>query len=356
MKAYIITTQAAYNYGAVLQCYALRRYMADIGFDAEVIDYRSAVKTYPVPMRILRYILRFFDLKKCKKVYGRFLRNDLNLTPKTYKSCGELSSLNDGDVYIAGSDQIWNCKLANGKDDSYFLAFVPENSVKFAYAASIADCYFVSGHEQRLKRLISALDAVSVREKSAAELLGQIGVNNVETVLDPTLLVNSPCWEDFAEDFTPDEKYILVYSLNRQPELYAYARKAAKELGIAVYAVSNLLSDRRFGADRFFWVHEPRKFVALFRNAEAIVANSFHGLCFSLIFSKNMHIFPTRAGGNSRLEDMLSQFGLENRMLSENAAEVLKDDVDFEKIQAVLAEKRAASEKFISDILRKCGD
>ena len=41
MKIGIITVHRAYNYGSVLQCYALQEYLKSLGHDVWVIDYRQ---------------------------------------------------------------------------------------------------------------------------------------------------------------------------------------------------------------------------------------------------------------------------------------------------------------------------
>lgn len=41
MKIGIITVHRAYNYGSVLQCFALQEYLKSLGHDVWVIDYRQ---------------------------------------------------------------------------------------------------------------------------------------------------------------------------------------------------------------------------------------------------------------------------------------------------------------------------
>ena len=59
-------------------------------------------------------------------------------------------------------------------------------------------------------------DAISVREKSGVDIIRKLGIENVTNVVDPTLLLNGDDWRRLSSNKHKDEKYILVYNLNRK--------------------------------------------------------------------------------------------------------------------------------------------
>lgn len=51
------------------------------------------------------------------------------------------------DLFISGSDQVWNMKL-NREDYNYFLKFVKDDSKKIAYAASFGYSVIPNEYEE----------------------------------------------------------------------------------------------------------------------------------------------------------------------------------------------------------------
>ena len=222
VTSYTITCSRPTNYGAVLQTYGLNTALRKMGVDAKVLDYNPKyyyTSTRPLPIRMLRAIVRFPDLVKGRKVFGKFLEDYIPMSAKTYRTLAEIEAdTPQSDVYICGSDQIWNCKnKLNGKDDAFFLSFAPAGARKVAYAASIAMPEIPDDQKDRYRRLISNFDAVSVREPSSVPMLEDLGISNVQSVIDPVFLLEKDDWDVIADasDFIHTEDYVLVYGYNR---------------------------------------------------------------------------------------------------------------------------------------------
>ncbi|MBQ7960078.1 MAG: polysaccharide pyruvyl transferase family protein [Clostridia bacterium] len=349
MKISVITCHRAYNYGAVLQAYALQKYLTENGHKAEVIDYYpSYVKSEgSIVKRIAKKLLFFPNRIRCKKSFGTFLRHRLKLSEKTYSSFEELKSFpGNSDMYITGSDQVWNMNMQNGKDDSYFLSFVPEKAKKVSYAASIAMDELNSEQADRMKTMLKDFDAVSVREKSGCALLEELHIP-CSQVCDPVYLPGADEWKKFARKVT-DEKYILVYAFYGQKNVYEYARELGKKENCKVYSVNTSFVDAFRGIDKYFWAVSPEEFVGLVSGANMVVTNSFHGFSFSLIFNKPVCLFKTDKKGNSRLLDMAEKIGANTE--KENS-QLIADISDYTEINKKLEEYRKNSMEF----LKNCG-
>ena len=129
MKIGILTFHCAHNYGAVLQCYALQEMLKGMGHTVEIIDYRpdylrmpfDVINLHRIQSRNLLRLVKSIILETLSlsqriirhRKFDSFIKYYLNLS----RSVG-ISS--DYDVYVMGSDQIWNPKITNGFDGVYF--------------------------------------------------------------------------------------------------------------------------------------------------------------------------------------------------------------------------------------------
>ena len=198
MKIYIVTCNNAYNYGAVLQAYALQTYIEKYGHDVKIIDFypknlRKISEKYRknVIFKIIRAILYYPDYKKSAKVFGDFARSFLNLTSPCHNIV-DINNLPLADLYIAGSDQIWNPVIGNAFEDAYFLNLNKKIN-KISYAASIGLKELDNEYISYLKSRLKDFDAISVREEVTNIILNDIGINSVN-VIDPVYLLSSKEW------------------------------------------------------------------------------------------------------------------------------------------------------------------
>ena len=288
----IITCQYAYNYGAVLQAYALCRFLNENGHDTKVINYRpwyyrGSTKTTNKIKLALRKVIRIPDNFKAEKVFYGFLKRCVPLTAE-YKSYADLSAAKiQADLFIAGSDQIWNFDLPNGTDAAFYLKFVQQGK-KASYAASLGMDAVSDEQATYLKERLSHFDGISVREKSAKGILENAGLQNVRMVADPVYLLKKEEWAAIAKkpDRLPAEKYILIYAFNRQKHIFEFGAKLARKYGYKLLNINTFWEDAFFHTDHYYWNCKPEEFIYLISHAECVVTNSFHGLSFSMIFNR----------------------------------------------------------------------
>ena len=143
-KVGVITFHNYDNYGAILQSYALQKCLERLGAQPEIIDYKCNYISNPFCLQRLRNKGVF---EYIYGVIGYFCylprRIKCNLFRKKIKYSGPFTSKTinkaDGkyDIYISGSDQIWDWNLT-GFDKTYFLNFVTKGK-KCSYAASIGE-------------------------------------------------------------------------------------------------------------------------------------------------------------------------------------------------------------------------
>lgn len=368
MKICTITCHDVYNYGASLQAYALQQYLKSLRHDVEIIDYkpdymRVHYKFWFVPRsshyyeramksRLFRFFLCCYFAPKRYSTYRRKLKFDsftkryLLLTQR-YNSYQELKDNPPvADAYVAGSDQIWNSKLPNGKDPAYFLQFGNECVKRISYAASFGISQIADEIKPLNSKWLKKLDAISVREHTGLSVLQSLGVKGIE-VVDPVYLLNCKQWLDFAGGKRLiKQKYVLVYDLYLNDErLRIEAERLSKLFHLTIVSVDG--SIRCPYAQKNISNAGPQEFVNLISHAEYVITNSFHATSFSLIMNRPFAVYYNY-GNISRISDILEHIGLKHCL----NADIPKYEFDWMTVNRSLIEMLEKSCKFLTSNLK----
>jgi hypothetical protein len=380
MKILTLTTYQGYNYGASLQAYALQTYLKERGHETEIIRFepeylmRYYAFWYVNPesklsrniatrmlYRIMKWAHRQTTMKR-KRVFDFFNHRILKETEHVWRSSRELTDCPPkADMYLCGSDQIWNVLYEAGQDPVFYLEFVKEGK-KASYAASFSYTDLPEEHYRRIQRSLLKFDHVSVREYQGKELLDRMGVQGT-WVLDPVFLLPNSAWDALAggiddgsinsyiryEELT--EKYLLIYDFEGNEQLKMYAQEYARKKDLKIYAITD-----RFPlayADRNFKHAGPADFVRLIKGCEAFFSNSFHGTAFSIIFHKPVFVFKRQLHKvNSRMESLLTLFELKDCIVDEGADydRLMERCFDWERIEQIRKEQLGVSVRYLKEI------
>lgn len=374
LKIATITCHDVYNYGASLQAYALQAYFETMGCGYRIIDYKpdylsghyrlTAVANPRFDKPLVRQLYLLAKLpgrllgRSRKKRFDKFTANHLKLTQQRYDSCEAIAAdCPKADMYIAGSDQIWNTLFRNGHDAAFYLDFVDSGARKISYAASFATDAIYGGAEEFVASKLSNFDAVSVRESSALALLEKLGRCDGLLVCDPVFLLSADEWRRMAEECNKrlrarrDENYILVYDCERNVKLRRIAEAVRLQTGLPIYTLSATYGHY---ADRDFSLSGPLEFLNLMAQARYVLADSFHALAFSLIFRKEFYIVNRTEGINARMRDFLGYLGLNARLVDSPSDVVLDRCVDFESVSEPLDVLVTSSKLFLNQQISLC--
>jgi len=334
-KIGIITFSAADNFGALMQCYALRKYLTQRGYDVEVINYwpsylrkeyrlmfnweelRSGVQSgLKCLWRSVIYI-RFKNLPKAiskQRKMNYFRKNYLNITKKC-RNLKELKNLPPYQLYIAGSDQIWNPELTGGKlDPVFFLNFAPANARKVSYAASTGNAPS-KDMLGKYKYYMKNLDYISVREKKTADILAKITDKKVHQDKDPTLLLDRKSWEKLLLKDKEKKPYIFFFSLYYQPEQFQYVNKLSERNKMPIkHYFYGRLAKRLVNNGGSCYFDSPQELLTKIKNAAYVVTDSFHVTVFSILFEKRFVTFPS-GKWNERIENLLEEYHLADHLI-----------------------------------------
>lgn len=314
MNIGIITHHYTANYGAVLQAYALSRFLQSLGHKVSIIDYRPwQLKT--------SYVL--WDSKwdslvprlQSRYRFHQFAVEHLTLTPQTYFTRSAIQKHPPKmDAYICGSDRIWNWYPFPYKhfNPVYFLDFVDaETSTLIAYAAGFSRLEILPEHREEIISLLRRFDHISAREESGKRIVQDLLGIEVPIAIDPSLLLQASEYQkvESPTNICGAGEYIFVYNLEYSEGFAHLVEKVAEIIKLPIIVTGySLIPSVHTAFDA-----GPPEWLWLLRNARYVCTNSFHGITFSLIFKKQFIAYK-RTYGNDRLETILRLADLEDRL------------------------------------------
>lgn len=356
MKVGLITYHSAYNFGSVLQALATQVAVEELGHDVTIINYRpisqkhfyAIVNYHNGIKRFVKSVLRLNNLKGLllrKQRYEKFMETYLKTTPRFEYPDSAKDYADTFDVFVSGSDQIWNKNSNELKRvgweymNPYLLTFT--NKKKISYASSLND--MDQEALLRIKNSLTLFHRISCREQTACGIIGNLLNKKIENVLDPTLLLTMDRWNSILpKDRLIRDNYILYYSLRGisdvNEDLSNLLKKYPKVAVIAplspVYPSSKIINMDDAG---------PSEFLRLIRDAECVVTTSYHGTLFSINFHKKFFsIKGKNKNSNARFEDILEKTDLKQRLI-ESTIDVNDESIDYSVVDEKLSRFRSNS-------------
>lgn len=336
MKIGVITTQYSPNFGALLQTFALQKYLGSIdSVDfVEVIDYfpkhakafwnvYSEKKDIKNVLHNLYLFLHQKNVKARKKqfeIFRQFINDNIKCSRRF--SAADISSTRDMyDALICGSDQIWN--LTRHDDPIWFLYFTRgwNEKIKFAYAPSIAD-KIPSQYYDHVKDYIGNLDQVSVRESVDVDQLKMITGEDTFHACDPVFLLSQNEWSRLIPKVDIKYPYIFCYFISTGEYAVSVVKKLKEITGLDVLHVNVNVRDR-FDSKWDIRNCSPFEFISYIKNAMYVCTNSFHCTAFSLLFRKNFVVVP-KTTANSRMESLMIKANIGDRFIYPEKLETLQ--------------------------------
>lgn len=364
----ILTFYWADDYGAMLQAYALKRYIEKSGKQAEIIPYaplrlsgryhfipitavcrKKRVKYYFNHWIFTRNLSTGIAFYKRRKNMREFRQNYLSKEPPI--KCAEKLLLKKYSCVFVGSDQVWNPEITIGFDDAYLGKMKDKGDCRLAaYGASFGSARL---SEQECNELVEAVQnnfaEISLREQRAADCMTRLLCRNAANVLDPALLLDGEEWERIGR--APAEKdYILFYHTEENRQMTDYARKLSETFHKKVIQVSMPTSLNPKPGIRLRVSGGPEEFLGYVRNSWCVVTNSFHGTVFSILLEKQFLVFA-HSSRNERIESILKKLDLESRLVNEGeeaGERKMWSKIDWQKTKEYLKREKAVSEKFIN--------
>lgn len=374
------------NYGQQLQCWALQHYLREKGYNAFLI--RQYI--FPRKKRCIKRIKQvvknalhsFFCasrlaynplVHKCfsfcidKDTYRRkfplFRQRYIKMT-RIYTPEELLNNPPKAEMYITGSDQVWNCNIPLDNWKSYFLQFGDERTKRVAYAPSMTIRAELNNRLEYFRKYLSSFDAISAREQSTVDLCKQLGFN-ATVVVDPTLLLDiyqyRALYQDMQNKIVPNS--IFIYSLNYSHDgelpIEAIKEFAAKEKHeIVVTPGTGYSRDKEDLTDVIYRYFSIEEWLCQIESAKLVVTASFHGVVISILFHKPFIYTPLSGEfsmGNNRILDLLETLKLNSCIWDRerSVGSYLENQIDWGSVNSLIRQIRAKSYAFLETALKE---
>lgn len=314
MEIKIITLHSLFNPGSAFQAFALQKYLSK-EHKVQIIDYRPAYSRYvgsfvkSMIKNILFFRLRMREAKK----FHVFMNKYMNLT-QTYYTYKSLCKANlSADLFIAGSDQLWNTDYPCGNDNAFYLDFI-KNTKKITYSTSVGKKIIDKKNLSKIRIFADSFSSIAVREKDTAIQLTEKLNRTVTWVCDPVFLLDRNVYDSMIDQKSQfDKPYVFVYLSPKSPMLDTliehYRSKGLKIVLGGGYNRSRCYCD----------VHlkdmGPLDFLNCIKFAEVVVSTSFHATAFCHIYHKEFVTILPHTNGE-RIVSLLEQTALMNRSVT----------------------------------------
>lgn len=360
MKIGILTHHDVHNHGAQLQLNALIKELESLGHSAKALSYtknfdfldNDASRKYNISLKSIPYYTKYifkegirktlFNIKK-KSILEQFRRINKLIS-------GYYSKEDDLDCVFVGSDEVFSIEA--GLNTFFWGMGVPNKNV-FSYAASFGPTNLDFIKEKYAIEFITAgvnrLSKISVRDKNSKEIISNLTDNEVTIVCDPVILYGYE--KEVNELQRPNHgKYIVVYAydnnMNQKDEvdnIVAFAK--ANEFKIISAGFYHSWCDKNINVT-------PIELINYIKHAEYVITDTFHGTVISIIMNTQ---FSTKIRGNrNKLGFLLEEYGLSDREISDfsNISTLLSNEINYEKVNLLIKEKRQQSLDYIRTCLR----
>lgn len=348
-KIGLLTFHDTTNFGSWLQTYGLYYTIRSMGYECDVIDYKcDEIVRREIPGR-LSFTLNPKDILKDILFTSQIRKKYSNLTALTCEkmtlspTCNRSSirKVTDSfDKVIVGSDIVWGLDITDN-DMTYFLDFINDKKRKIAFSSSIGTPW-TPEQERLIQDKLIGFDAIAMRETDAAEQVGRLVNRKINTVCDPTMLIEADTWGRMASTPRKKEKYCLVYFDTEDRDAIKYAKKWATANNAKVYFIN-------YGIPLSGVVNvKPlsiQEFLGLIKYAGMVCTASYHGLLFSTYFNRQLRYF--NRAHKSRMISLTKRLGIS----SFDSDAPIEASIDYHSVNNRTAIFRAQSINILNNML-----
>lgn len=350
-----------YNYGGILQAYALKIYLENLGFNVIHLNRQYNMSWFLLfKTRLAKFLnFRVTNSQSLNDFYlKKFIDSNLNLTIPFYNK-DKIESFIDSnkiEVLITGSDQVWRQTYALNIYSDLYLDFKLKSSpLKLSYAASFGkDKLSLDIDKLEIQDFLNNLNAVSVRESAGINICSSMEVNvDLTKNIDPTLLLRISDYKKLIDQnkshlYTGEFK-LVSYVLDDKEETTNFLNTVASRNNLERYSVGKKTNVKKAIENKSQvkakdsieqWLHS-------FATAEIIITDSFHGCVFSILFNKQFITIGNVDRGLSRFKSLLSLFSLEERLVLDydldKVQELIETKIDYKNINSIIEVEREKS-------------
>lgn len=305
-----------YNYGQILQGYALQQFLRENGFDAYIIRFDSVLSRLKEKLLVILRGKLWVDYKQQKlRHFNEFKKHDIKYSKKFYGTFRSLqNNPPEANYYIVGSDQVWAYMRNAERRNEYLLRFGRKGVKKIAYAASFGRNKLEKDEINIFKESLTDFSFVGVREESGMNICQRLGIKSY-WVIDPVALLSASEWKNIASskiNISHNKPRVFLYTLTDgmiNPSIYQIIDEFSSDYAI-YYANSSETFDERMNVTPTI-----EEWVAYINQCDFVITDSFHCTLFCILLQKNFVTIKRHNGEkmSNRLISLLSRLHLLNR-------------------------------------------
>lgn len=338
------------NMGSLLQAYALKKILSNLGNSVEFLDIQRREEDY---ILLGDYRKKFDDESEgdafCNKI-DKFLFNRIKMKNKCLKQHEIFSHFRQEqldvnkksktyDLCVIGSDEVFNCLGAGkwGFTTQLFGNVIEANEV-ITYAASCGFTVYDNVPLEiinRIKKAFERIKAFSARDKNTHLFISKLTNKAITDNLDPVLVYNfTRELEQTALPALP-ERYCIVYSY------YNRIHDENEIQAILNFCKENKLTPIAIGAPQF-WISDyivctPFQCLKIFERSSYVITDTFHGTIFSAKYAKKFAIL-IRESNKNKLSDLVEKLNIQEHLIDNmnNIGIKYKDFDDRTKLENIM--------------------
>lgn len=340
------------NYGSELTYYALYKVICDLGYDPLMVERPKNAVWAPNESPVLFRESPYSEESVHPLYPDKVSMYELN------EKCG---------TFIVGSDQIWHRNLYNDFGKVAFLDYIYNDKKKIAYASSFGREYWTGNavEAQEVSFYLKNFDYISVREQSGVQVCKKYFDVKAQWVLDPVFLCDKENYRKLAEQANGDhaEKYIGGYILDIDDKKLNLIQNLRESLNLPCTILTDAFRDSLIENENID-IQKNRyceDWIENIMNSTFIITDSFHGMCFSIIFNKPFIVICNEERGKIRFTDLLGKLDLLDRLITENVEKERIDlliwtPIDYSHVNQILKEKKVSSLQWLKEALESQKD
>lgn len=363
MKVGILSMQRVPNYGSFLQAYALKTMLLECGADeVEFIDIEPGEQ-----------IIKKSFMSRSRNLFKR-LSNGSLLHRGKEKEWGkanaiwfrqfngllgmgnELKPKGTWDLAVIGSDEVFNCCQMSSYGFTRQLYGEIDGAPKVvSYAGSFGHTtmdqlikYHLIG---QIQTAMKSMEAISVRDKNSFDIIKGIIGKEPYLHIDPVLAYGYS--KEIEEIPVPDLKdYVLIYSYNGRinnkqeiREIIRFAHSKNKKL-ISLFCHYDW-------CDEEILPQSPFHALGIFKGADYVITDTFHGTIFSVITYKRFCSL-IRPSNNSKLGFLLEHLALKERKVTKPSeiSKILEYPISYAETEKVLSRERNNTMNYLKNAMQ----
>ena len=290
------------NYGAILTAYALQQVLNDIGITSQLVNYQYGYKKKLYKNSLFEDFANKY-LITSKKISNK---KDFEILGKSVKT------------FIVGSDQVFNTYMTRNRLNEYLRGFADMFSKRIALSASfgVEDLQISDELKYRYKNYLKMFDYITLREFSGIDICKNHFDCDASWLIDPVFIADKENYENICKTATLNcTDKILTYVLDENQNYKNKYNEISKKLN------KEIISITKNNVNVEDWLNA-------IRTCEYMITDSFHGVCFAIIFNKPFICISNAERGSARFKSLFEALKIPTTFLFNHINDVnLQDDI-----------------------------